>query len=132
MAFAKPQALGAQLKNVVSALASTTIGQGTCVKRSTTENTVAPCTVAGEKVYGIALNDAAAGEIVSILRAGRYDRAVAGAAVAAISTALMTDTAGKLITATTGLSICAYNLTTVSGDGVAFTVELVQDSALVA
>lgn len=131
----RPQTLGTvYAEPPITRIASESISMGHGVKVTTTENTVDLNDTTGEKSVGVALNDAAAGEAVAILRSGTFDKAVAGAALATIGVDLMVNGSGRYIAATTGGSkrVVGRNLTTASGDGDQFVIELVKDGELLA
>lgn len=130
----KPQALGSVLTEVQTRMAATAITMGHGVALTTTENTVDLNDTAGEKSYGVAMNTAAVGEAVAVLVKGVFDKAVAGAALATIGVDLMVNASGRYIAATTGGTkrVVGRNLTTSSGDGVEFTLEVIPNGELLA
>lgn len=135
MTAIRPQALGTiYAEPPITRIASEAITMGHGVKDTSTENTVDLNDTAGEKSAGVALNDAAAGEPVAVLRSGHFDKAVAGAALATIGVPLMVNSSGRYVAATTGGTkrVVGYNRTTASGDGDQFVLELVKDGELLA
>jgi hypothetical protein len=104
--------------------ASGAIRDGRAVKRTAARNTVEECDAAGEASYGIAVGDAADTKAASVLKRGRYERAVAGDALATLHTPLATDNQGRYVAAVEADVILGINLTLASAAGSLFTIEL--------
>lgn len=104
-------------------IAASAIERGFAVKRTANDNEVEECDAQGEASYGVAINKAAAGEPVSVLRRGRYDRAIASAAIA-LHAQVTVGTTGKYETAATGDLIAGVALNATAADGDEFTIEL--------
>lgn len=97
-------------------------GQWLAVKISGPRQIIA-ATSGGEAVYGILQNRPAAGQVADVGIMG-VTKAMAGAQVTAPA-ALMTDTSGRLITATANNHRVAFAIESAAATGVIFTVALV-------
>lgn len=104
-------------------IAASAIERGFAVKRTANRNEVEECDTQGEAAYGVAINKAAAGEPVSVLRRGRYARAIASGAIS-LHDPVTPGTAGKYEPALTGDVIAGKALTATSADGDEFVIEL--------
>ncbi len=96
-------------------------GQYLAVKISAA-NTVTLATTGGEVIYGILQNTPELGSPADVAIVGD-SKAVAGAAILA-GDALMTDTSGRLITATSTNHVVGQAITAASAAGVLFDVKL--------
>lgn len=76
-----------------------------------------------------ATDGTAAKRIVNVRQLG-VSKAVAGAAIATLQTALACTTTGKLVAATTGQRIVGYNVTLAAADGDWIDVELAKGGVL--
>lgn len=111
----------------VTFTASGAINDGHAAKRTSALNTAEECDSAGEASYGVAIGDAATGRMCAVLKAGRYDRAVAGAAISTLHNDLAVNASGRYVVAVEGDVIVGQNLTAAAANGSLFTIEL--DSA---
>ncbi len=105
-------------------LGSGVINVGHAVKYTANVDEVEECDTAGEASYGIAIEDGADAEHLSILRRGKFDGAIAGAALATPDTELQVNAAGRYIAALTGDVVVGWNRTTTAADGDPFQIEL--------
>jgi hypothetical protein len=111
--------------NVVSVtrIADGALREGRAVKATTAINTVEECDAAGERMDGVALYDAADGKSCNIIQTGAFDRAIAGAAIAAVGTELAVDAEGRFVAAVTGDVVVGKNLTPAGAAGDYFVLE---------
>jgi predicted RecA/RadA family phage recombinase len=88
-----------ELGNVTTRKAGAAITAGMVVKLDTTEGQVVKCTAITDKVFGVALNTVASGELVEVQRRG-VAKVICGAAIA-LGAEVMPDSgvAGSVITA---------------------------------
>jgi len=105
-------------------IASGALRDGRAVKRTTALNTVEECDAAGERSDGIMIGDTATTLSGSMLKRGRYERAVAGAAIATLHNSLAVDSAGRYVIAIEADVIVGKNLTLAAGADSLFTIEL--------
>jgi predicted RecA/RadA family phage recombinase len=104
--------------------ASGVIREGRAVKFTAAENTVEEADTADEATYGVAITDATDGEAVSVLREGRFDRAVCGAELATANVALTVDNQGRYVAAGSMDAIAGHNRTVTAAAGDLFLIEL--------
>jgi len=76
-----PSNFGDHFVEIYTFVAAGAIGRGHAVKLHSVENQVVQCSSQGEIAYGVAINEALTGESVTVLRRGRYSRAVSGDAL---------------------------------------------------
>lgn len=107
-----------------TAIASGAVNDGHAIKRTAALNTAEECDSAGEASIGVAMGDGTDGRAFTWLKGGRYDRAVAGAALATLHVELAVDTSGRYVAAVEGDIIVGINLTTAAGANSRFTIEL--------
>lgn len=83
--------------SILNRVVGTAIRKGQCVKLDA--GLVIPCSVAGEQIFGIALNGGAAGDLVAICVEGECDAESASTdnGAAGALTVLMTNADGRLI-----------------------------------
>lgn len=112
--------------------ASGAVNVGHAVKRTAALNTAEECDSAGEASFGVAIEDAADAEPFAALKAGRYDRAVAGAALATLHVDLAVNDSGRYVAAVATDVVVGRNLTAAAGDGSTFTIELVDSERVAA
>lgn len=114
---------GDQYVELYTFVAGGAIGRGHAVKLHTTENQVVQCDSQGEIAYGIALNEALAGEQVTVLRRGRHSKAISGAALT-LNAQLTPGADGQYEVAATGDVVVGYAREAVGAADLEFCVEL--------
>lgn len=108
----------------VTGKAAGAINRGHGINYTATVGEVEEADAAGQAIDGIAIETVDDGEHLAILQDGRYEQAVAGAALGTVNTDLAMDASGRFVAATTNDVIVGQNLTTAAGADDQFVVEL--------
>lgn len=108
----------------VTGKAAGAITRGHGVNYTANVGEVEQADAAGQAIDGIAISTVPVGDEVAILQDGRFEQAVAGAALATVNTDLAMDASGRFVAAVTGDVVVGQNLTPAAGADDQFVVEL--------